>query len=182
MTPVEHDSEGGLPAGFITRLIAFVIDLAIITLVSSVLLVVGQFVGSSLGVGPTTHTLLAAGAAVFSFLFMIGYVVLLTVLGGQTVGKRIMAVRVVRSDGTRVKLWPAIKRFIGYILSIPLFWGYLLVLVDNRRQAFQDKLADTIVIYYRVAPGELGALERHLKAIQIHRQEKLAAERAARQV
>jgi len=179
MIPVERNSQSGLPAGFVTRLVAFVIDLAINALVSSVLTVVGQFVGRSLGARQSTLVLLAAITTVSGFLFLFAYAVLLTALGGQTVGKRIMGLRVVRTDGTRVKLWPAIKRFIGYILSTPFFWGYLLVLIDNRRRAFHDKLAGTMVIYYTIPPGELGPFERHLKAIQIHRQAKLAEERAA---
>lgn len=177
INPVEQKPECGLPAGFVTRLIAFLVDLLIVTAVGATLTLVAQFIGRSFGMSPRMLRLLAELTALASFLFMTGYAILLTVMGGQTIGKRIMGVRVVRLDGAQVELWPAARRFIGCILSIPFFWGYLLVLIDNRRQAFQDKLAGTIVIYYRVPQGELGAFERYLKALQLRRQAKLDKER-----
>lgn len=180
INPVEQKPECGLPAGFVTRLIAFLVDLLIVTAVGATLTLVAQFIGRSFGMSPRMLRLLAELTALASFLFMTGYAILLTVMGGQTIGKRIMGVRVVRLDGAQVELWPAARRFIGCILSIPFFWGYLMVLVDNRRQAFQDKLAGTIVIYYTVPQGELGAFERYLKAVQVRRQAELDKARAAR--
>lgn len=177
INPVEQKPECGLPAGFVTRLIAFLVDLLIVTAVGATLTVVAQFIGRSFGMPPWMLRWLAGFTALASFLFMIGYASLLTVMGGQTIGKRIMGVRVVRLDGAQVELWPAARRLIGCILAIPFFWGYLIVLVDNRRQAFQDKLAGTVVIYYRVPEGELGAFERYLKAVQVRRQAKLDKER-----
>jgi hypothetical protein len=52
-------------------------------------------------------------------------------------------------------------------------------LIDNRRQAFHDKLAGTIVIYYNVPKGELGPFEQYLNALRERRERRLAAERAA---
>jgi uncharacterized RDD family membrane protein YckC len=68
-------------------------------------------------------------------------------LAGQTPGKRVMGVRIVRTDGQRLKWGNAIRREVGYGISTILFLGYLWVLVDNRRQGWHDKLAGTMVVY-----------------------------------
>lgn len=177
----EQDSGWGLPAGFVTRLLALIIDLLILTVVVSTITVVAQFVGRSLGVSEQFLKLIALGTTAVGAVFIFLYFVLLTIMGGQTVGKRIMGVRIVRLDGSRVKWWPAVRRLIGLVLSIPLFWGFLLCLVDNRRQDFADKLAGTVVIYYRVPDGQIGAFERYLKAVQLRRLAKLEALRASEQ-
>lgn len=174
-----RSSEQGLPAGFVSRLVAFTIDLAIVVAVGTVVTVVAQFVAQTLGMSEDLLLILGIATSAATFVFQGVYAVVLTAIGGQTIGKRIMGLRVVRLDGSRVKLGRSFKRYVGYFLSLPLFWGYLLVLVDNRRQAFQDKFADTIVIYFMSAEGEAGPLEHYLAAIAARRRARLAAERAA---
>jgi uncharacterized RDD family membrane protein YckC len=73
---------------------------------------------------------------------------------GQTPGKQLMGLLVVKTDAGRVRLGAAILRWVGYWLSGILLLGYLWVLVDNRRQAFHDKPAGTLVFYCR--PEEMG--------------------------
>ena len=68
-------------------------------------------------------------------------------LAGQTPGKRVLGVRIVRTDGKRLRFWNALRRVIGYVFSSILFLGYLWILFDNRRQGFHDKLAGTMVVY-----------------------------------
>ncbi|MGE5602781.1 MAG: RDD family protein [Nitrososphaerales archaeon] len=179
MVPDPPRSEQGLPAGFVSRLVAMTIDLVILVTIATIVTAVASFLGNAFAVRELTRTLLALFAAGFALVLNLGYFVGLTVAGGQTIGKRIMGLRIVRTDGSRVKFWPSCKRYLGYILSIPLFWGYLMVLIDPRRQAFQDKLADTFVIYFMPAEGELGPLEIHFRAIVIRRRARLARERAA---
>jgi uncharacterized RDD family membrane protein YckC len=177
--PKPRPEADGLPAGFITRLVAMAIDLALLSVVITSVTVVGQFVGQSLGAGVWSLRLIALASAGFGVGLYIAYFVGLTVLGGQTLGKRIMGVRVLRTDGSRVRIKRSVIRYLGSWLSLPLFWGYLLVLIDNRRQAFHDRLADTIVIYYTIPQDELGPFEQYLRALRIRREARLAAEKAA---
>lgn len=179
MTADNSRFDQGLPAGFISRLIAFTIDLAIIVALGSTMTFVAQFIGSTLGMSSKTLLVLGLLTTGTTLIFQTLYAVLLTSYGGQTVGKRIMGLRVVRPDGRRVELRWAIKRYIGYFISLPFFWGYLLVLVNARRRAFHDKLADTVVIYFMPAPGEPGPLEYHLRALVARRRARQAAERLA---
>ncbi len=171
--------EDGYPAGFVTRLVALAIDLGLLTITITTVTVVGQFIGQSLHAGVWALRLIALGTTAFSVSLYILYFVGSTVLGGQTLGKRIMGIRVLRSDGARVRLKRSVIRYIGTWLSLPLFWGYLLVLIDNRRQAFHDRLADTIVIYYTIPGDELGPFEQYLRALRLRRETRLAAEKAA---
>lgn len=171
-------TEQGRPAGFVSRLIAITIDVAILVVTVSVITIVGQFLIDSIGLGKPSKVLVAIITLAFAVLLWISYFVGLLAAGGQTVGKRIMGLRVVRTDGSRLTGRRSFRRFVGYALALPLFWGYLIVLLDNRRQAFQDHFADTFVIYFMPAEGELGPLEQHLQTVLAKRRARLTAERA----
>jgi predicted flap endonuclease-1-like 5' DNA nuclease len=60
----------------------------------------------------------------------------------------LMGLRAVRLDGRPMSIWCSCVRFVGMMLAIlPLGLGYLWVLGDDRRQAWQDKLAGTCILY-----------------------------------
>ena len=67
--------------------------------------------------------------------------------GGRTLGYRVAGLRLVRSDGLPPTLGTCLIRFIGAICSLtPLPLGYLWMVCDRNRQAWHDKLADTMVV------------------------------------
>ena len=84
---------------------------------------------------------------VINLLISIGYNVGFWVLSGQTPGKWVLGVRVMRKDGTRLTLGNALLRQVGYWISAIFCLGFLWILFDNKRQGFHDKLAGTIVTY-----------------------------------
>jgi uncharacterized RDD family membrane protein YckC len=66
---------------------------------------------------------------------------------GQTPGKRVLGIRVVRLDAKPIGFWIAFERFGGYAGSAALgFLGFLQILWDRNRQGFHDKAVDTVVI------------------------------------
>ena len=159
----EQASEGtpyGQYAGFVTRLVAFFIDRLIVAIFVSIVSTVVGFVTGSLqvnqwlGIEAWSQWLVAGLLAVFTLSTYFVYDVGCWLLAGQTPGKRLMGLLVVRADGQRVRLGGAIRRWLGYWLSAILFLGFLWVLVDNRRQALHDKLAGTLVVY--AGPDERG--------------------------
>ena len=76
------------------------------------------------------------------------YFVLFWTSTGQTPGMRALGLRVITADGGGVGLGRALIRVIGLGLAIvPLFAGFLPVLVDDRRRALQDFMAGTVVVY-----------------------------------
>ena len=76
------------------------------------------------------------------------YFAVLMSIAGQTVGKYVMGVRVVRMDGERMTVPISFIRWLGYFISaIPLGLGFWMVTVDRERRTLHDRLTGTCVIY-----------------------------------
>ena len=75
------------------------------------------------------------------------FAILMPWMKGQTPGKRIMGVRVVRLDGNPVTAWHAFERAGGYAAGVATgTLGFLQIYWDANRQAIHDKVAGTVVI------------------------------------
>ena len=71
---------------------------------------------------------------------------------GQTPGKRMLGLRVVRLDASPLGLWESFERFGGYTANLATgLLGFFQVTWDANRQAFHDKLAGTVVVLDRPA-------------------------------
>lgn len=71
----------------------------------------------------------------------------LTQHNGQTPGKMVMGIRVIKADGTSLTVADAILRCLGYYLNTAFFMvGWLWTLVDANQQGWHDKLANTFVV------------------------------------
>lgn len=162
----------GYYAGFISRFIAFAIDILIISFsivaatwfvsVTANAFKLGAFLGFSPDRIPWSRPILdfLTGPLVtglVSIAFIVGYHVFFWVFAGQTPGKALLGLRLVTSSGNRLTPMRAILRFGSYIISaLPLYLGFLWVLIDDRRQALHDKIAGTVVIYtWAARPDEL---------------------------
>jgi uncharacterized RDD family membrane protein YckC len=151
----------GQYAGFVTRLVAFVIDLIVVTLIVTMGGALIRLVETLLEniyllrPGALTETVTSVVSVALGVGLFVAYYIGFWLGAGQTPGKRIMGVRIVRTDGGRVLLANVVRRFVGYWLSSILFLGFLWILVDNQRQAWHDTLSGTIVIYSRPTPPEL---------------------------
>lgn len=133
--------------GLVTRAIAFALDAAIVNLVA---LVVGVGVGlalSILTIHDSLKVVLVACGGVALILWTVGYFVVFWSTTGQTPGNRLMQIRVCREDGERLRPRRALLRFGALVLAaLPLFAGFLPILVDARRRGVHDMLAHTIVV------------------------------------
>ncbi len=84
------------------------------------------------------------------FIAWIWITALLVARNGQTIGKRLLEIQVVRSDGSQASLgrifW--LRNFVNWLLSVIPFYGLvdLLFIFGVRRQCIHDLVADTIVI------------------------------------
>jgi uncharacterized RDD family membrane protein YckC len=59
-----------------------------------------------------------------------------------------MSIRVERGKGGRLPVWRGLVRLVGIVLAaIPLFAGYLMILVSDRRRGLQDWLAGSVVVF-----------------------------------
>jgi uncharacterized RDD family membrane protein YckC len=136
-------------AGFVTRAVGLVIDVVII----DVLTVVGVAIVSLVlrTIVPGDHALGLPEALTAGAVWLIsvgGYFVGFWSLVGRTPGMRLMRLEVRSTDGGDIGWGRASLRFLGLVAAaIPLGAGFLLALVDDRRQALQDKVASTVVLY-----------------------------------
>ena len=85
--------------------------------------------------------------AAFLILLNGGYVVILTLAGGQTFGKMAFGVRVVDRAGRPVTASVALVRALGYLVSVlPFGLGVVWMFFDAERRALHDRLAGTRVL------------------------------------
>ena len=119
--------------GFLLRLVAYLIDAVILAAIYLVLGVVG--------VGQTTATVILVVVAI---VYVIG---MWTLAGGQTVGKMLVGIKVVSTDGSPITIGKAVLRYIGYIVSsLIVCLGFLWVIWDADKQGWHDKIAGTYVV------------------------------------
>jgi uncharacterized RDD family membrane protein YckC len=148
----------GRYAGFFTRLAAFLIDRAIIAAITGGVMWVFQAILNFFQFNSwleSTNTelqvrglvVVLSGTVAIYLLVHVLYDIGFWLLAGQTPGKRVLGLRVVRTDGTRLRFGNALRREIGYLASNILYLGFLWILIDKRRQGWHDKIAGTIVVY-----------------------------------
>jgi uncharacterized RDD family membrane protein YckC len=135
-------------AGAVTRLTAHVVDLAVLSVVSTVGAVAATFLvavvtGHQLGVAGDREL---AGAALV--LWWVAYFGGSWALAGRTPGMALLGLRVVRPDGARAGLRPSLVRALTFPLSVALLGlGFVGILVHPQRRALHDLLAGTVVVY-----------------------------------
>jgi RDD family len=94
------------------------------------------------------------------------YFTTLLVLGrGQTPGKRMFGVRVIRLDAKPIGWWLAFERFGSYFASFSTgLLGFAQVFWDRNRQALHDKAVETVVVrvqrHDRIIADRLNAARR----------------------
>jgi uncharacterized RDD family membrane protein YckC len=134
--------------GLVTRGIAFAVDAAVINLVA---LIVSVSVGLALSVLDPSNdgetVALAVGAVAYA-LWSIGYFVTFWSTTGQTPGNRLLQIRVCRADdGGVLRPRKSLLRLGAMVLcTLPLFAGFLTILVDNRRRGLHDVVAGSVVV------------------------------------
>jgi uncharacterized RDD family membrane protein YckC len=121
-------------SGFWRRWLALLIDSALLGLPWSAIGIAFGLDGDSQLFASSTMSIL--------------YFVLTEGLFGQTVGKRVVGIRVVRaSDQTIPGILLALIRYIGRVISaFFLLLGYFWMIWDRRRQTWHDKLSSCVVI------------------------------------
>jgi uncharacterized RDD family membrane protein YckC len=137
-------------AGHPARLVAWIIDGFILSLfffaafiVAGVITAVIASAGSDTA---TSLTILIVSVAMI--LVYLGWLPYWWSKNGQTPGMMLMHLKVVgAADGQVISFGKGVLRVIGLAISFwVLYIGVIWILVDNKRQGWHDKLADTYVI------------------------------------
>ncbi|MCY4063145.1 MAG: RDD family protein [Chloroflexi bacterium] len=84
-------------------------------------------------------------SAIYNVVLMVGF-------NGQTLGKMMLRLRVVKKRGGRITILDALLRNVfGYMVSQIFLLGYLWALFDAEKQTWHDKMAGTVVVEERRA-------------------------------
>lgn len=133
-------------AGFRARVAAYLVDVTGLAVVSWAV----TFGPGCLLTDGEPSEILSALLAVSITLFVLGSLVYFTAMlaqRGQTLGKMLLGIKVIRTNASKLDTAAALKRFGGYVLSwLTLHLLFLRVITDRRRQGIHDHLADTYVI------------------------------------
>jgi uncharacterized RDD family membrane protein YckC len=113
------------------RFVAIIIDGFILGLVTALLFGAGGEVGGGLG--------FIIGVA-YNWFFW-------TRWNGQTPGKRMMGLRVIKADGSEMSDIDALIRGVGYYISgLMMGLGYIWALFDDEKRTWHDMFAGTLVV------------------------------------
>jgi uncharacterized RDD family membrane protein YckC len=124
-------------AGFWIRTFAYIIDAIGIGIVSGA--VAAIFSGDATGTTSNGLNILL-GLAYFAYFWSAQG-------GGQTLGMRVLNLKVVRTDGSALTLTQALIRYLGLFVSfLCLFIGVIWVAFDADKQGWHDKIAGTYVV------------------------------------
>jgi len=143
-----------LYGGFWQRLVAISVDMIILYIFTIILFLIGNLIVpfhyDSMYLTDTSSALIYAvffpcyGMAV---LVNAAYFTYFYGTTGQTPGKKLLGLKVVRTDGKPMTPGIAFLRWVGYIISkLPFFLGFIWVAFDGRKQGWHDKIAGTYVI------------------------------------
>ncbi|MBI3966106.1 MAG: RDD family protein [Chloroflexi bacterium] len=141
-------------AGFGIRLIAYLIDAVLATIIGFVIFFLIFVPFAALGVGSADEefgSLLAGLGFCFGycglFAATLGYFTVTWGLWSTSPGKMIFGLRIVDGSGQRLGWSKAVLRTLGYFCSGLIFYiGFLLIAFDERKQGLHDKIADTFVV------------------------------------
>ena len=122
-------------ADFVTRLLAALIDGVILGVANAVLVQ---------GLG---RLFLPWLWWILWVVLFFGYYMYFWTKSGQTIGKQVLKIKVVTTDGQLLDYQKAAIRVVGYwVSSLALGLGFLWVLWDPQQQGWHDKIAGTYVV------------------------------------
>lgn len=130
-------------ASYGNRIVAYILDWLLLSMI--LFLVIG---GLALFIGNRSEDFVAIMTMLCAFTLLFGYFgYFWTQQGGQTLGQKLMKIRVIRRDGQPLSLGRAIARVFGYWVNGFVFsLGWLWPLWDEQKQGWHDKIADTVVV------------------------------------
>ncbi len=101
-------------------------------------------------VGATESAALAGLWLLLSFVVPALYFITCWATTGRTIGYRAMGLQLIRTDGSQPNAGAAIARYLTLCVCLMVFFpgvlGSMWMLWDDKRQAWHDKVADTLVV------------------------------------
>jgi len=124
-------------AGFWIRFLAILIDGILLAIVNSAVAAV--------------LNLSTSGRSGLSILLGLAYYVFFwsksSLWPGQTIGSKLLKIRVIKTDGSDLEISQALIRYVGFFISaIVLLIGLIWAAFDPNKQGWHDKIAGTYVV------------------------------------
>lgn len=142
-----HELDGVVLAPFGRRAAAYLIDLTIAVILSSIILLGYQYFSGQFK---------SNNEIKIDFNFENWYSIISTLLyfglatyfgNGKTLGKKLLKIRVVSLSHSHMTLWQSLERALGYGASILEFgFGFMQFFINPNRRTVHDRIAETIVI------------------------------------
>ena len=146
-----YNNDKNAYAGFFIRLAAFLLDMLLV----NVLLVfirlpvwcIKLVLGDTFLFSPVLFSYDIFD--ILYYLLTVGYFILATYFCGTTLGKYLMQIKVISTDGKPLTFVSVlIRETVGrYLCTIILYIGYMIAGWDNEKQGLHDRIADTYVVY-----------------------------------
>jgi uncharacterized RDD family membrane protein YckC len=132
-------------AGFWLRLGSAIIDYAVLFLI---ILFVYVLFNPNHSISITSIPVIRVVViSIIGFAVIAAYFIAFWAWRGQTLGKMVMGIKIIRSKSNPVDLSHSIQRFGGYILCVlTVFVGFIWIAFDSHKQGLHDKIADTCVV------------------------------------
>ena len=127
-------------AGFWIRLGACIIDALILVLIPYI--IYRMFAACMTFPAISIHTIVF-----ISWFIELAYFTGFWIWRGQTPGKMVLGIKVIRTDSSDITFAYALLRYLGYIIStMTIFIGFIWIAFDSHKQGLHDKIADTYVV------------------------------------
>lgn len=145
----ERSEVTGHYAGPLSRLLAYLVDVAIIffsfgLIVGGIAFVINLVSGSNVTIDENSGLIWVGGLLFWAFLYLWSSLS----LTGRTPGKTLLGLRVVTRDGDTISGRQAFVRVITFPIAFLLFGlGFIGILVGRERRAIYDVFAGTAVVY-----------------------------------
>lgn len=145
-------------AGFWIRLAAWVVDLAclfLVTIALALAALITIYLGGQFGGEINDQVMALAGYSSTAIVMLSGVVYFTIFVGscGQTPGKMLFRLKVVRADGQEMTYDGALLRSLFWMLSLLLFGiGFLMIAFTRQKRGLHDILAGTSVIRLQRSP------------------------------
>jgi uncharacterized RDD family membrane protein YckC len=137
-------------AGFWIRVVASLVDSFLAGFTQFCFALILAMTAGSLmdGMDPDSSGAYTMLTTLFGIVFGIVYSVFFTGYCGQTPGKMVLRIKVIRTNGAEISYGRAFLREVpGKFLSVLILGiGYLMVAFDDRKQGLHDRIADTYVV------------------------------------
>jgi uncharacterized RDD family membrane protein YckC len=133
-------------ASFRRRLAAFAVDAILLSTIISMMFPLNSTITLQL----ESHWYfipLVTISNIVSILVTVAYSVIFWYWRGQTPGKMLLNIKLLRGDGSHITFSSAMLRYLGYVICIlTLGMGFLWIIFDSRKQGLHDKIASTVVV------------------------------------